>query len=136
MPGTCGEIIERHRIRTSFLNRLPKRAYRHYLPLFPLAIESLDLDGYDLVVSTSHAVAKGCRPAKGAVHVAYIHTPMRYVWDQFEWYFGAGRAGPLTRRSEEHTSELQSRLHLVCRLLLEKKKTMTNGRTNQRIRHT
>src|SRR5207253_347024 len=97
MPGTCGEIIERHRIRTSFLDRLPKRAYRHYLPLFPLAIESLDLDGYDLVVSTSHAVAKGCRPAKGAVHVAYIHTPMRYVWDQFEWYFGAGRAAPLTR---------------------------------------
>src|SRR5207253_3636734 len=97
MPGTCGEFIERHRIRTSFLDRLPKRAYRHYLPLFPLAIESLDLDGYDLVVSTSHAVAKGCRPAKGAVHVAYIHTPMRYVWDQFEWYFGAGRAAPLTR---------------------------------------
>ena len=97
MPGTCGEIIERHRIRTSFLDRLPKGVYRHYLPLFPLAIESLDLEGYDLVVSTSHAVAKGCRPAKGAVHVAYIHTPMRYVWDQFEWYFGAGRAGPLTR---------------------------------------
>jgi glycosyltransferase involved in cell wall biosynthesis len=95
--GTCGDIIERHRIRTSFLDRLPKRAYRHYLPLFPLAIESFDLAGYDLVVSTSHAVAKGCRPAKGAVHVAYIHTPMRYVWDQFEWYFAAGRAAPLTR---------------------------------------
>jgi glycosyltransferase involved in cell wall biosynthesis len=71
--------------------------YRHYLPLFPAAIESLDLSGYDLVVSTSHAVAKGCRPAAGARHVAYVHTPMRYVWDQFDAYFGPGRAGALTR---------------------------------------
>jgi glycosyltransferase involved in cell wall biosynthesis len=97
LPGSCGEIIERHRIFTSFLDRLPKRSYRHYLPLFPLAVEAFDLSGYDLVLSTSHAVAKGCRPARGAVHVAYIHTPMRYVWDQFEAYFGPGRAGALTR---------------------------------------
>jgi len=89
-------IIERHRIFTSFLDRLPKRAYRHYLPLFPVAIESFDLSGYDLVFSTSHAVAKGCRPAPGALHVAYIHTPMRYVWDQFDAYFGPGRAGTRT----------------------------------------
>ena len=97
VPGTCGPIIERHRIRASFLDRLPKRGYRHYLPLFPVAIESFDLSAYDLVVSTSHAVAKGCRPGKHAVHVAYIHTPMRYVWDQFGAYFGEGRAGTLTR---------------------------------------
>jgi glycosyltransferase involved in cell wall biosynthesis len=96
-PGSCGQIIERHRIFTSFLDRLPKRGYRHYLPLFPLAIESFDLSAYDLVVSTSHAVAKGCRPASRAVHVAYIHTPMRYVWDQFDSYFGPGRAGLVTR---------------------------------------
>src|SRR5207244_8141252 len=84
---------------TSFLQHLPfaQSRYRHYLPLFPLAIESLDLRGYELVISTSHAVAKGCLPAPGALHVAYIHTPMRYVWDQFDAYFGAGRAGPLTR---------------------------------------
>ncbi len=97
VPGSCGEIIERHRIVTSFLDRLPKRSYRHYLPLFPLAIERFDLGAYDLVVSTSHAVAKGCRPAPHAVHVAYVHTPMRYVWDQFDAYFGRGRAGTLTR---------------------------------------
>ena len=97
VPGTCGPIIERHRIRASFLDRLPKRSYRHYLPLFPVAIESFDLSAYELVVSTSHAVAKGCRPGKHAVHVAYIHTPMRYVWDQFDAYFGEGRAGTLTR---------------------------------------
>ncbi|HWC74264.1 MAG TPA: glycosyltransferase [Gemmatimonadales bacterium] len=97
--GSCGPIIESRPISTSFLQRLPgaERRYRHFLPLFPLAIESLDLRGYDLVISTSHAVAKGCKPANGARHVAYIHTPMRYVWDQFEAYFGPGRAGPITR---------------------------------------
>jgi glycosyltransferase involved in cell wall biosynthesis len=99
VPGSCGPIIEGRRITTSFLQRLPfaRTRYRHYLPLFPLAVESLDLSGYDLVVSTSHAVAKGCRPAPGARHVSYVHTPMRYVWDQFDAYFGKGRAGPLTR---------------------------------------
>jgi glycosyltransferase involved in cell wall biosynthesis len=97
VPGAAGPIIGHHRIRASFLDRLPKAHYRSYLPLFPLAIESFDLEGYELVVSTSHAVAKGCKPAPGAVHLAYVHTPMRYVWDQFEAYFGRGRAGLLTR---------------------------------------
>ena len=97
--GSCGPIIERHRITTSFLQSLPlaTRKWRYYLPLFPLAIESLDLRGYDLVISTSHAVAKGCRPAPGALHVSYVHTPMRYVWDQFDAYFGRGRASVITR---------------------------------------
>jgi glycosyltransferase involved in cell wall biosynthesis len=99
--GSCGEIIASHRIVTSFLDRLPRRHYRLYLPLFPAAIESLELDGYDLVVSTSHAVAKGCRPAHGALHVSYVHTPMRYVWDQFDAYFGPGRAGLVTRLAAE-----------------------------------
>jgi glycosyltransferase involved in cell wall biosynthesis len=99
VPGSCGPIIEGRRITTSFLQRMPfaRARYRHFLPLFPLAIESLDLSGYDFVVSTSHAVAKGCRPSPGARHVSYVHTPMRYVWDQFEAYFGKGRAGPITR---------------------------------------
>jgi glycosyltransferase involved in cell wall biosynthesis len=95
--GAAGPIIERHKITASFIDRLPKKYYRNYLPIFPAAIESLDLRGYGLVVSTSHAVAKGCRPDPGATHVSYVHTPMRYVWDQFDAYFGAGRAGPLTR---------------------------------------
>ena len=94
VPGSCGPVIEARRIIASFLQRLPRAQthWRHYLPLFPAAIERLDLTGYDLVVSTSHAVAKGCKPAPGAVHIAYIHTPMRYLWDQFDAYFGPGRA--------------------------------------------
>lgn len=99
VEGSCGPSIESRPITTSFLQRLPGALtnYRHYLPLFPLAIERLDLAGFDLVVSTSHAVAKGCRPARGALHVAYVHTPMRYAWDQFDAYFGPGRAGIATR---------------------------------------
>jgi glycosyltransferase involved in cell wall biosynthesis len=94
VPGSCGPVIESRKISTSFLQSLPRAQthYRHYLPLFPAAIERLDLRGYELVISTSHAVAKGCKPAPGAVHLSYVHTPMRYVWDQFDAYFGPGRA--------------------------------------------
>ena len=95
-PFACGPLIERHRIHTSFLQRV-RRRYRYFLPLFPAAIQSFDLQAFDLVVSTSHAVAKGCVPGRKAVHVSYVHTPMRYVWDQFDAYFGKGRAGLLTR---------------------------------------
>lgn len=99
VPGSCGEAIESRRIHTSFLQRLPfaRTRYRSYLPLFPRAVESLDLSGFELVISTSHAVAKGARPAPGALHVSYVHTPMRYAWDQFDAYFGPGRAGLVTR---------------------------------------
>jgi len=99
VPGSCGPVIESRPIHTSFLQKLPnsQTQYRRYLPLFPLAIERLELSGFDLVISTSHAVAKGCRPAPGAVHISYVHTPMRYVWDQFDAYFGPGRAGLPTR---------------------------------------
>jgi glycosyltransferase involved in cell wall biosynthesis len=99
LRGSAGPIIERHKITASFLNSLPfaHSHHRRYLPLFPRAVESLDLSGYQLVISTSHAVAKGCVPAEGATHIAYVHTPMRYVWDQFDAYFGPGRAGLATR---------------------------------------
>ncbi|HSS37748.1 MAG TPA: glycosyltransferase, partial [Polyangia bacterium] len=62
---------------------LPRRGpgFRVFLPLFPAAIESFSLDGYDLVVSSSHAVAKGAIAATGALHVSYVHSPMRYVWE-------------------------------------------------------
>ena len=68
---------------TSFLARLPKINTKHrlYLPLMPLAIEQLDLSGYDLVVSSSYAVAKGVITGPGQVHVSYVHSPMRYAWD-------------------------------------------------------
>ena len=117
VPGTCGPIIESRRITTSFLQRLPgaERRYRHFLPLFPLAIESLDLSGYHLVISTSHAVAKGCKPAKTARHLAYIHTPMRYVWDQFDAYFGPGRAGLMTRAAAHLAQGVGRRLRVQRR---------------------
>jgi glycosyltransferase involved in cell wall biosynthesis len=98
-PGTVSPHIEDRRIHTSFIQHLPfaTRGYRRYLPLFPAAIERFDLRPYDLVVSTSHCVAKGVRARADALHVCYCHTPMRYVWDQFDAYFGRGRAGLLTR---------------------------------------
>ncbi len=99
VPGSVTPVIEERRVHTSFVQRLPRAqtAYRRYLPLFPAAIESFDLAAYDLVVSTSHCVAKGARRRPGALHVCYCHTPMRYVWDQFDAYFGPGRAGIATR---------------------------------------
>ncbi len=69
--------------RTTFIQHLPgaKRHYRQYLPLMPLAIEQLDLSGYDLVISSSHAVAKGVLTGPDQWHVSYVYTPMRYAWD-------------------------------------------------------
>ncbi len=69
--------------RTSFIQRLPfaRRWFRHYLGLMPLAMEQLDLSGYDLVLSNSHAVAKGVLTGPDTVHVSYVHSPMRYAWD-------------------------------------------------------
>lgn len=80
-------------IHTSFIQGLPfsRRHYRHYLPLFPRAIESFDLTGFELVISTSHAVAKGCRPAPGARSICYCFTPMRYLWFLYGDYFGTGK---------------------------------------------
>lgn len=88
-PGSVSKLLESHPIHSSFLQRAPgiRRHYRHYLPLFPAAVEDFDLGDYDLVVSTSHCVAKGAIPAPGAVHICYTHTPMRYAWDQEHAYF-------------------------------------------------
>ncbi|MDR5782814.1 glycosyltransferase family 4 protein [Caballeronia sp. LZ065] len=68
---------------TSFIQKLPfaRTRYRAYLPLMPLAIEQLDLSGYDLVISSSHAVAKGVLTGPDQVHVSYVHSPIRYAWD-------------------------------------------------------
>jgi glycosyltransferase involved in cell wall biosynthesis len=97
--GSVAPELEAREIRTSFVQRLPAVAtrYRHYLPLFPAAAESFDLGGFDLVVSSSHCAAKGVRPAPGALHLCYCHTPMRYVWDRYDDYFGPGRSSPLAR---------------------------------------
>jgi len=97
--GSVSETIARRRIFTSPIQRLPfaARGYRYYLPLFPWAIERLALDGYDLIVSSSHCVAKGIRPPRTALHIAYVYTPMRYVWDLHDAYVGRGRMGPASR---------------------------------------
>ena len=99
VPGSVSPVIERRRIVTSFVQRLPRAAerYRAYLPLFPAAMRGFDFSGYDLVLSSSHAVAKAARRAQGATHVCYCFTPMRYVWDLYDDYFG-GRA-PLAVRA-------------------------------------
>jgi glycosyltransferase involved in cell wall biosynthesis len=90
IPGTVAPLIERRRVVTSFLQHLPNAAshYRSYLPLFPAAVRRFDLSGYDLVLSSSHAAAKGVRVPPGALHVCYCFTPMRYVWDLYGEYFG------------------------------------------------
>jgi len=78
------------RATTTFVQRMPaaRKHFRGYLPVFPRAIESLDLSSYDLVLSSSHAVAKGVRVQPPQVHVCYCHTPMRYAWDLREQYLG------------------------------------------------
>ena len=93
-PGTMPPAIENRRIYTSFLQHIPgiHTRYRHFLPLFPRAIESFHLEGYELVLSSSHCVAKGIRKPPGARHLSYVHAPMRYMWDLFDDYFGPGRA--------------------------------------------
>lgn len=70
-------------VTTSFIQKLPfaRTKYRSYLPLMPLAIEQLDVSGYDLVISSSHAVAKGVLTGPDQVHISYVHSPIRYAWD-------------------------------------------------------
>ncbi len=89
VAGSVSEALETHPIHASFLQRVPGigRHYRHFLPFFPSAIEDFDLGAYDLILSTSHAVAKGVIPPPGACHLCYCHTPMRYAWDQEHTYF-------------------------------------------------
>jgi glycosyltransferase involved in cell wall biosynthesis len=94
--GSVSPLIEDRPIHTSPLQRVPfvDGRYRYLLPFMPRAIEALDLRGFDLVVSSSHCVAKGARVPRGVPHLCYCHTPMRYVWDQYDAYFGNGRASP------------------------------------------
>ena len=82
------EILNSKFAKTSFIQILPfaKKHFRNYLPLFPKAIESLDLGGYDLIISSSWAVAKGVRTSKNQLHICYCHTPIRYAWDLYKEY--------------------------------------------------
>jgi glycosyltransferase involved in cell wall biosynthesis len=98
--GSVSTAIERHPIRTSLVQYLPLATtkYPRYLPLFPFAIEQLNLDRYDLVISSSHCVAKSVVVPGSTVHLSYCHSPMRYAWDQFDAYFGPARVGRLASR--------------------------------------
>ena len=90
-PGTVSAAIESRTIHTSPLQPLARAVpdYRTLLPLFPTAIRRWDLGRFDLIISSSHAVAKGVRTG-GRPHLCYCHTPMRYVWDRFDDYFPSG----------------------------------------------
>lgn len=94
IPGSVSQKIESHRIYTSSLQKIPnpERFYRHFLPLMPTFARQFDLSDYDLILSSSHCWAKGVKKAPGAVHLSYLHAPMRYMWDHFDDYFGKGRA--------------------------------------------
>ncbi|MEB3165655.1 MAG: glycosyltransferase [Cyanobacteriota bacterium] len=93
------------RVRTSLIQRLPggTRQIQLFLPLLPLAIEQLDLEGFPLVISSSHLVAKGVLTAPDQLHVSYVHTPVRYAWDQMHPYLARSSlarhplTGPLVR---------------------------------------
>ena len=87
--GSQAPEIEAAEVRTTFLQRFvsPRADYRKLLPLFFLAAETWDLSGFDLVISSSHCVAKSAKRAPGAFHLCYCHTPVRYLHDQFDDYF-------------------------------------------------
>jgi glycosyltransferase involved in cell wall biosynthesis len=90
-------ILNGRKIHHSYLQKLMgmrkfSAGYRQLLPLFPHAIESLDLSQYDLILSNTHCVAKGVQKKPGALHVSYVSTPMRYIWDMFDEYFGPGKS--------------------------------------------
>jgi len=76
-------LIYSKQVTTSFIQKLPfaKKKYRSYLPFMPLAIEQLDVSKYDIVISTSHAVAKGVITGPDQLHISYVHSPIRYAWD-------------------------------------------------------
>ena len=89
--GSASSLIEERKIVASWLNRIPgiHNHYRKFLPLFPLAASHLKIvEKADLVLSSSHCVIKGVRRPSGAKHICYIHSPMRYLYDQYENYFG------------------------------------------------
>jgi glycosyltransferase involved in cell wall biosynthesis len=89
LPDRVSSLVKSMNVRVSRLNDIPgiERIYRYCLPLFPRIIESFDLRNYDLIISSSHCVAKGIFPHR-ALHISYVHAPMRYVWDLHDAYFG------------------------------------------------
>ena len=100
--------LNQQKIFTSIIQNLPfsKKHFHKYLPLFPFAIEQFDLDQYNLVLSSSHSVAKGVITSPDQLHISYIHSPMRYAWDQMHIYLN-------------QSSYKKLRLTLFLRLILQ-----------------
>lgn len=88
LPEKDRGFLKDRKVRTSFLQNMPfaKKKYRQYLPLMPLAIEQFDLSAYDLILSSSHAVAKGVITGPNQLHISYVHSPIRYAWDMQHQY--------------------------------------------------
>src|SRR5216684_720270 len=98
VPAMISDRIRQHRIIPTFINSLPRasKMYKTYLPLMPLALEQLDLRGYDLIISSESGPAKGIIAPSEALHVCYCHTPMRYIWNMYHDYRNsAGRVARL-----------------------------------------
>lgn len=83
LPAGQRGFIQNKLVKTSFIQKLPlaQSKYRQYLPLMPMAVEQLNLSGFDLVISSSHAVAKGVLTGPDQLHISYVHSPIRYAWD-------------------------------------------------------
>ncbi|WEZ07906.1 glycosyltransferase family 4 protein [Priestia flexa] len=83
LPENQRDFILNKKVNTSFIQKMPmaKKKYRSYLPFMPLAIEQLDVSKYDIVISSSHAVAKGVITGPDQLHISYVHSPIRYAWD-------------------------------------------------------
>ncbi len=87
-PNNVSDVIRRHVVKQTFVGSLPfaRRWYKHYLPLMPLALEQLDLRGYDLVITLESGPAKGILAPVDSTHICYCHTPMRYIWNMYHDY--------------------------------------------------
>jgi len=96
-PKSVSDVINGQRVKTTFIQRLPgsRKHYQKYLPLMPLALEQLDLRGYDLVISSESGPTKGVITGPDAQHICYCHSPMRYLWDHYHDYRAS--AGKLAR---------------------------------------
>jgi glycosyltransferase involved in cell wall biosynthesis len=116
LPDALRPRIGGKRAQTTFVQNVPgaRRWFRYLLPLFPRAIESLDVSRYDIVMSISHAVAKGVRTRSDQLHICYCNTPMRYAWDLRDQYLpadgrGAGLRGRLAHRMLDRIREWDRR---------------------------
>ena len=96
-PAAVSNAIRNRTVGTTFVNKIPgaRRHYQKLLPLMPMALEQLDLSGYDLVISSESGPAKGVITNPDTVHLCYVHSPMRYLWDGYHQY--RATAGPVTR---------------------------------------